>query len=920
MNKKYPPTLIALDIESTDISPEKGEIIEVAAIKYRRGEEVDKFQTLVKPSKKIPPVVRSITNITDEMVADAPSFSEIKDKLADFIDDFPVVGHNIAFDAAFLRANGIPLEKNPLYDTWRLVTILYQGMRSFSLEAVTARLGLKHEEKHRAEADAAAGQALFYHLVDKIRGLDPVVLQAINDFLDRQDWSLKEVFRTAVELGPAEPGSGRDAKTNSHDKQKNGSAEFATDKLAYMLGKNGSVVKKVSGYEYRPPQVEMLKYIAEAFTNSEFRLIEAPPGVGKSMAYLLPAITFARAKNEQVIVSTYTRSLQDQLVQKDIPTIAEIVPFPFKAAVLKGRQQYLCRRLFEQMRQRADLTEDQITTLVKLMVWEHRTASGEFDELALTFEDKPTVRRLAADHHTCQGRSCPHWKYCFVNTARRRAQAADLVIVNHALLLREPKVESEPVLTGRHLILDEAHELEDAATDAYSHALTKEMIDEWLSSLSNRRRKGGLLDVFPRRKFAKHLPDVARYQQDIALLGNDIALFFGLVGMFAKRFQENSKYLTYEVSLNKELRYQPEWQRLEETADNLVGKLESLCQSLGKLAEDVKTTAGKSDKKTREWCHDILALGQSGKHVQELLREMFLEPQADHVYWVTVRRNEQFILKAAPLRIDERLQSELYQEKKVIVMTSATLSTAQANETGQIEASFDYFKDRLGLADFKFSRVANVFDYKKQALIYIPGDIERPESPKYTDSLAEVTKDVAEKLGGRTLVLFTSYAGIKKVYKKIAEPLRQKKVDVLAQGVTGGKMKLLQQFKASERAVLLGTATFWQGIDIPGEKLSCLIMAKLPFSVPTEPVFKARQEEYSNGFTDYAVPLAILRFRQGFGRLIRSKKDRGVMIIMDNRVEKANYGLMFMQSLPESEVRYGDLAEASEATAAWLKK
>jgi len=919
MPSKYPQTLVALDIESTDISPEKGEIIEVAAIKYRRGKKVDKFHSLIKPEKKIPPVVKSITNITDEMVADSPGFGEIRDELASFLDDFPIVGHNIGFDIAFLRANGIELKNNPAYDTWRLATILYQGMRSYSLEAITDRLGLTHEEKHRAEADAIAGQELFYHLVDKIRELPASLVRDINSFLDRQDWPLKTVFREAEKLDSVAGSSGKGKSSKSLPKKQRAKVDFATDKIEKIMSQNGIAKKKLSGYEYRPSQVEMLKQIAEAFAKSQFRLVEAPPGVGKSMAYLLPAVTFAKANQEQVIVSTYTRSLQDQLVQKDLPVIAKIVPFDFTAAVLKGRRQYLCRRLFENFTKRVDLNVDEITTIVKLMVWEAKTKTGEFDELALTYEDRPIIVRLAADHHTCQGRQCPHWNKCFVNLARKKAKQADIVVVNHALLLREPRLENEPVLTAAHLIIDEAHELEEAATDAYSHSLTKDMLDDWLNKISNRKRKGGLVDILPRRKIADSLAEISGLQQETALVANDSALFFGLVGMFARRFQEESKYRMYQVSLNEELRYQKEWQRLEETGESLSGKIKGLAEKLTKLSEKVGDKLGEKDKRIREQAKDMLALAQEGKILGELLTEMINSPKADHVYWVTVRNDESFILQAAPLRVDEMLQNELYKDKKTILMTSATLSTAGVDESGRVDASFDYFKDRLGLADFEFSRAANVFDYKKQALIYIPGDIDRPESPRYSKDLARTIKEIATKLGGKTMVLFTSYSGIKKAYKELAEPLKKEKIDVLAQGVTGGKMKLLQQFKKSPRAVLLGTATFWQGVDIPGEKLSCLIMAKLPFNVPSEPVFKARQEGYANGFTEYAVPLAILRFRQGFGRLIRSRTDRGVMVIMDNRVEKSNYGLMFMQSLPESEVKYGKLRDVADTTADWLK-
>ncbi|MFC1721935.1 helicase C-terminal domain-containing protein [Patescibacteria group bacterium] len=919
MSKPYPTTLIGLDIEATDLSPVKGEIIEVGAVKYRGGQEVDSWHSMVKPSKPIPAIIKSITGIDDKMVAKAPKIDEIKEGLAKFIDDFPIVGHNIKFDIDYLRQNGVELSNNVPYDTWRLSTIVYQGMRSFSLEALTARLGLEHKEKHRAIDDAKAGIDLFFHLVDKLQQIDYPLLQEITKISQRTEWPLREVFEEILELVPASQTKAnkklKSVKKTDVEEQIN----FTAAKIPRLLEQGGTAEVKISGYEYRPPQVAMMKYVADAFAKAEWRLIETPPGVGKSMAYLLPAVTFARAKQEPVVISTYTRSLQDQLAQKDIPTVAEIVPFSFKTAVLKGRQQYLCRRLFDKLKGRAQLSDDEMTTIAKLLVWLQQTDSGEFDELALTREDFETVRRITSDHHACQGKQCPHRQECFVDLARRRAKMSDIVIVNHALLLNEPMLENEPVLETKRLIIDEAHELEEAATDAYSRLLTKEMIDEWLSSLSDKRRKGGVLDIFPRRKYPQVLGQVQEMQQNVVLLSNDIALFFGLVGMFAKRYQEGGQYKTFEVSLNEDLRHQTEWQRVEESAQNMINKLGSQITGLEELADRLSQEK-KLPRETRELVGDLKAQCQDGENLQNLFREMFLEPKEDQVYWITIRREEKFTIKAAPVRVSDRLQEDLYKDKDTVILTSATLSTAMPSENGRFSASFDYFKDRLGLIDFEFSRVANVFDYKKQALIYFPQDIAGPKSPEYTEQLAKITEDIARKIGGKTLVLFTSYSGIKSVYEKVSGKLKKAKIDVLAQGVTGGKMKLLQQFQQSDRAVLLGTATFWQGVDIPGDKLSCVIMAKLPFNVPSEPVFKARQNLYENGFTDYAVPLAILRFRQGFGRLIRTKKDRGVMLIMDNRVEKANYGLMFLRSLPECEVRYGQLAEAASVTADWVRK
>lgn len=923
MPQTFKPTVIALDIETTDISPAHGEIIEIAAIKYRQGEVVDIWHSLVKPSKKIPPIVRSITGLTDADVAEAPKIEAVRREVAAFIDDFPLVGHNVGFDIAFLRAAGIGLPNNPVYDTWKLATIVFQGERSYSLESLTARLNLEHREKHRAEHDAQAGMKLFQHLIAELRAVAPAVRRQIIALVERTNWPLREVMAEVDRLGALPGKAAPRLPAAPPDGAAPPAVDFSTENLTSLLARKGKAQRVIPGYEYRPSQVEMMRYVAEAFLNEQFLLVEAPPGVGKSMAYLLPAVMFAKTKKKKVVISTYTHSLQNQLLEKDLPLIRKIFPWSFRAVLLKGRQQYICRRLVEQWQKRAALSDDEITTLVKILIWLDRTRTGEISEIALTREDRPTIQRLVSDYHVCVGRSCPHYLKCFVNVARQQAARADIIIANHALLLREPKFESEPVLQTAHLIIDEAHELEGAATDAYSQRLTRQMIDAWLQALTMPRKKGGLLDYFPLKKQPQLQVAVRNLRERTRQLGEDLSLFWGLVGIFVRRYQENNQYQKYEVSLTENLREEQEWKQVAAAAQTLGRKMEKFLEQLREIAEAAEKTGGR--KSTRpddaaDWPREAKGLIQEGKNLARLVVEVFITPREEQIYWITIRRDTDFVANAAPRRVSELLQRELYASKKTLIMTSATLSTAQSDDSGTMIASFDYFKDRLGLTDFRFERVASEFDYKRQALIYLPQDLVSPQDPKYVAQLSKIIVQAASKLGGKTMVLFTSYSGIKAVYENVAETLKKEKIEVLAQGVTGGKMKLLQQFQQSPRGVLLGTATFWQGVDLPGEKLSCLIMAKLPFDVPTEPVFKARQQQYDNGFIHYAVPLAILRFRQGFGRLIRTKTDRGVMVIMDSRVEKSNFGLLFLRSLPECEVQYGSLNDVAEVTANWLKR
>ncbi|EKD49751.1 MAG: hypothetical protein ACD_63C00058G0004, partial [uncultured bacterium] len=811
--------------------------------------------------------------------------------------------------------SGLDLFKNPRYDTWHLATIVLFGHGSYSLEALTKKLGIEHFEKHRAYHDARAGMALFLYLLEKTGELNPKLLLEINEVVQRTDWPLKDVFNEVFELRELRKKSkltslGRSKKLRKKVVLKN--VEFNVKNMEEMFKNGKDIAVAFEAYEYRPSQVEMMKYVSDAFVNDKFLLVEAPPGVGKSMAYLLPAIYFAKAKEEQLVISTYTLNLQNQLYKKDIPALRKIVSFDFESALLKGRKNYVCLRLFNRLKGMANLSNKEVTSIVKILVWLARTETGDFDEVAFTREDYFVQKKVASDKNLCYGRKCPNYKKCFVNLARSRAKNADIIIVNHSLLLSEPAVDGEKIFEGNRLIIDEAHELENAATDAFGKEFSKEIVDDFLQDLSRPRKKGGFLDIFPKDKLAEVGNLIAEARDKVGNLYDSTSLFFGILGIFVKKYEQVGRYMQFEVSLDDNLRLQSEWMRVEDFAKKIIGQFDGILSDIKKVVSRV----GKSMVK-KDLVRDLASKIDKGEQIKNLMENVFLDPKEDHVYWITIRREKEFLIKSAPKNVGEYLRKYLYCDKKTIIMTSATLSTASFGDKSTLGINFDYFSSRLSLEDFEFERVADVFDYKKQALVYIPKDIALPDTSDYMKELSSAIIDVAKNIDGRTMVLFTSYTSIRSIYEKISGRLKASEIDVFAQGIMGGKAKILQQFTESGRAVLLGTSTFWQGVNLD---LQCLIIAKLPFAVPTEPVFAARQRDYENGFTEYAVPNAIIKFRQGFGRLIRSRKDKGVVLVMDKRVESGNYGLMFLRSLPKCNVEYGSLKKIPDVARKWFGK
>lgn len=902
----FKKTIIGLDIETTDVSPEKGEIIEIAAVKYKDGKEIEKFSSLVKPEGKIPALITSITGIKDEDVKDAPSFSEIKGKLISIVGELPLIGHNIAFDLAFFKENGIDLSKNPKYDTWDLSTIILPGFSSYSLEVLTRKLDIAHFEKHRALHDARAGVKLFLFLTDKIKALDNDLVSEIASITSGTDWDLREVFsscqhagevRASKKVGPAK-------KLQKAKAKKKNNIVFNVSKLENLFSKNGDIAKEFGSYEFRKPQIEMAKIVSRAFLSGEFLAIEAPPGVGKSLAYLMPSVYFSASNKQKIVISTHTLTLQNQLFFKDIPIVRKIVPFDFKAELLKGRKNYVCLRRFDNLKKKISLLDaHEVSTIVKVLIWLGNTKHGNFDEIAQTYSDKPVLRQINSESTACLNRQCASREKCFYYKARKRASKADLVIVNHALLLSDNEISRDDSLEFSSLIIDEAHALEEAATSVYGTEVSKLAIEESLNLLSS--KKGGILHSLKPIFGLGKLVEQAKVK--VSDLRQSIDLFFGILGIFVKKYENQGGYKRLELSIDQNLRYQPEWSKVEKNYEALSSGLKELLDFLKKVFDTMQEQ--KDDKNSDGAAGLTLGISKLEENLNRL-DEIIFHPNADKVYWITIFDSEKFIFKGAPLRIGELLKKKLYDNMQNLILTSATLT---------VDSRFDFFKDRLALDDFKFKVLPPVFDYTKQSFLIVANDIEVPGSPAYTKKISKLVKDLTIRLDGHVLVLFTSFASIREVYERINQDLKDKKIATLAQGISGGRNKILDMFIDNPRSVILGTSSFWEGVDIPKSLLRAVVVAKLPFLVPSEPVFKARSESYENSFGQFAIPQAILKFKQGFGRLIRSKRDKGVIVILDSRIQNKNYGLLFLSSLPKTGLEYESAENIPQNVADWFE-
>ncbi len=988
-----PRNYVALDLETTGLNAEKDAIIEVGAVKYRDGETMDEFATLINPGRPIPYEITMLTGITDRDVIDAPAFGQIETVLMRFVGGLPVVGHNVSFDLGFMHSQGL-LTENKGLDTWELATILLPSLPGYSLGALASRFSLSLPNAHRALDDARATGLLFALLCGEAARLSRAVLQEINRLAYGSDWPLAEVFAEAL----AAAGVGRVPKAELPlDQLAPGSPLFQpwhsaeplapreqpepvdVVELAAMLKPDGALSRAFPGYEFRPPQVDMLEAVTEAFNQGHHLMAEAGTGTGKSLAYLLPAIAFAVKNNTRVVVSTNTINLQDQLFKKDLPDLqkvlgaADLTGFqkpvrsgePFRAALLKGRSNYLCPRRFVALKGRPSLSSDELRGVARILVWLPRTETGDQGELSLPLpSDRFVWSHVAADNEGCTLDRCQREMggRCFFFRARKEAEAAHIVVVNHALLMADAATENRVLPEYHHLIIDEAHHLEDAVTDQLSFKADGYMLTQLFNALypqgggegasrgaggrgsrgargqgskgpasastgSAGTRPPGLLSEIlttvraaaPDLQFAAVRDAIFRLQGDTEAVHSRLNMFWEVLDEAVRDLvpkMDNSEY-DLRLRVTAATRSQPVWVDIEVAWDDLGVVWQTLLKHLETLQTTVRDlqAAGVSPESLESLSEE---LGSTSLNLVELYVQMetwVMKPDSNSVYWVEVstpeRQGRRITLHAAPVHVGALVQDHILFKNETVVMTSATLRTA---------GSFDYVRDRLAAHDADTATVGSPFDYKESTLLYLPSDLPEPNAPGYQTAVEQTLIGMAKALDGRTLALFTSYQQLKRTAQAIVPALAEAGITVLSQGSGGSRHQLLETFKAGNHTVLLGTRSFWEGVDVVGSALSALVLVRLPFAVPTDPVVAARSETFDDPFYHYQVPDAILRFRQGFGRLIRSKTDRGVVVVLDKRVQSKGYGRLFLESLPECTIHKGPLMNLPQAARAWVER
>ena len=923
---------VALDLETTGLDSSRHAIMEIGAVRFRGDEVIETYQTMVNPGQAIPEFIQRLTHISPQQVKRAPFFSSVASEIEDFLGADPIIGHNISFDIGFLASSGVYLN-NPSYDTWDLASIFMPQSRQYSLKYLTTYFGVEHKDAHRALADAMATKNVYIKLLRLASEQDSGLLNYISNLAARSRWSISAALAGLAGTGSSQTSTvgltGLDleqlaVRLSSPEKRRADPSlsDLSEENVAGLLAQNGPFAKVFSGFEHRAEQEEMLAGVTKAMYHSEHLVVEGGTGVGKSMAYLLPSALFAISKGQRVVISTNTINLQEQLMNKDIPALTEVLEQSgvvqkgvLKAALLKGRANYLCLRRWNHLARGDSPTVDDARLLSKTSVWMQKTLSGDRSEINLAGRDFGSWNHVSAgEKGFCPG--LRDGSPCFLRAARERAEQAHIMVVNHALLLSDLARGGGLIPDYQHLVIDEAHNLEDEATRQLGFNVSQDKLDEvWepQTRLTTQLRQAMAAEGLASSVHQEAETAVSGVESESARVQQTWARLWSEV----ERFQANQKPGPddngSQLLITPQIRGTQSWTDLHLAWENLDVGLQQAAQSVGRLHRFLESTdlPGASDQpalvmETANLMDDVESLrGQ--------FDSILGNPLDADIHWISndqVRGNATTSLNSAPLDVSSILSANLFQHKDSVVLTSATLST---------EGSFEYFKSRVGVgSDCQELLVGSPFDYQKAALLLIPEDMPAPNSDRYVDSMVKVLTDLGTNMKGRTMALFTSYASLRAVAQRLRAPLMGEGIQVLAQSVDGSAQQLMTRFAEEPNSVLLGTSSFWEGVDLPSGMLKALVLTRLPFQVPTDPIVRARSGQYQDAFNEFSVPQAVLRFRQGFGRLIRNKEDRGTIVIMDNRITGRSYGNSFMRSIPPCTLQPSSLATAGSLAAKWI--
>ncbi len=911
--------VVILDLETTGFDPVGDEIIEAAALIARGPEVLDRFSSLVRPIRPIPHETTLLTGIDDAMVADAPPIERVTAALVEFVGGRTIVAHNATFDRTFLEAAGcaVPRPGGAWVDSLEIVRLALPRLRSHRLADLARAFGLESGRSHRAPDDVEALFGVWRIALTALGDLSPAILHELARLAASvPGWSAGPLLSHLAAGVAGRPFDLRQLRTDRLRTERletladaSETSLTAPDACALLaeFEPDGAVGRMYEGYEPRQEQARMAEAVLEAFTSAHCAAVEAGTGVGKSVAYLLPAARFAQCNGVPVGVATKTNTLMDQLMYRELPRLAEVLGGDLRYTALKGYEHYLCLRKVQRM---LDLPQDPETAaaLGMFVTWVAQSTWGDKEALNLHWPQALRSQALAS-FSDCTKKRCRYFpNHCYLHGARRRAGAAHIVVTNHALLFRDLTTDGGILPAIRHWIVDEAHAAEAEARDQLSLGVGHAEVRGLLGGLHTKGR-GGFLSAL-RAKVALEgeddtagtlgiIDEMRELVEQAAVIG---ASFFDFVKDLGAA--SASTYDRAELRVTGELRESGPWGIAAGVGRSLARRLEAVLERGRALVTALEAQADVHAEQRAD------LVGQLSGIAEQLAGLVAVLDGTDdaYVYSVTVdkrRDRPAERLDAFLLDVGETLAEQLYPKVYSVVYTSATIATG---------SDFSHFAravglDRLARDGYRTLRLESSYDFERQMAVFVPTDLPEPCQPGsagyagYIEALATTLFDVHTAMGGSVLTLFTNRRDMDELYRRLALPLEREGLRLLVQERGVSRKRIADEFIADERMSLFATKSFWEGFDAKGDTLRCVVVPRLPFGPVNDPVLEERRDRDREWWAHYYLPEAVLELKQAAGRLIRSSTDEGCLVLTDARlVGPKTYAHRFLEALPVRDV------------------
>jgi len=903
-------SFVCIDLETTGLDFDYDKIIEIGAVKYVKGEKTGEFSQLINPGVSLTPDIVQLTGISNNDIVDAPSIDEVIPRFEQFIDETSLlVGHNVNFDVSFIKRHLTDkysaIIGGTVADTAALARLVWPGQKSYSLFNLSEFIGIKEPPTHRALKDAEVTAELYLNEIKALAHLPKNVQNMAAGLIFGMQMkgtvfaSLENIARHYPKTTSYSYDYGDNVFGSGEIKHSAEYTEIHPDIIIEYF--ETALRRSIAEYEERPQQIEMANQVAGAFNRSEIFLAEAPTGVGKSLAYLIPAVVWAVTNGESVIISTGTKNLQDQLFNKDIPQVAEALGLDFKAVLLKGRANYLCLFKYYELLDEAisSFGPEERHALLSLATWAETTKTGDISECTgfSISRWRYLWARASCDGNFCLGKSCNYYKRCFLFKIKNEAAGAHIKVINHHLLFADYSTRGDLLATSGHAIIDEAHNLEKIAASYLGPEITfSQFLTLFNQIFTVRPVETGFLALAKMRaltidreeaKFINNI--ISKVQRKLMAARGDSNEFFEKLAA-AVVSGTNEETRTREISYTDITRFVP--QVIIDKFDNSLKNLETSLIDLSESIDEMDSLKDKLELSIR-----ARALSQDLRDCRMAYEFLTAADSKDYVYWIEMARKTDAKIISAPLEIGKILDSGFYDRLKTLILCSATLSIA---------GDFSYYKQRLGLnlnsANRTFEKALDSpFDLKRNIGFYSAGFLPNPNAADFDKESAEVIYDLFNAVKVKGMILFTAYKNIISVVDLIGGRLLNSGFELFVQDGSQSPARLLSRFRNSTSGILFGADSFWEGVDLPGDELQLLVIVKLPFAVPDKPWIKANLDRIDSrggiSFMEFSLPEAVIRFRQGFGRLIRKKTDSGCVVVLDPRLSGKEYGRYFTKSV-----------------------